>query len=100
MRNIDYEYVYKQQAKNDETWQKREKNLYYSVKNKDYIIPSLLGCVFFGILDGGLAGVILILAFDWWLCDFNNKELDKWKTVLEEREKVREFRREYLGEDV
>lgn len=87
-RNIDYDYVNKRINKNDIWWRSHEKKLYYSYKNENYIIPTILldiVCFFSGGFVEGTVGIILVTLGALAMCHNNNVALDNNPDILKQR---------------
>lgn len=92
----DIKYINEQKNKNDWLWEQEERYLYYSYKNKNYILPTLIACPFLLIINDGIVGIILLVMFVMCLCKKNNLELDRDPYILKKRESIKEYRKEYM----
>lgn len=93
-RNIDYDYVNKRINENDGFWKNDEKKLYYSYKNENYIIPTILldiVCFFSGGFVEGTVGIILVTLGALAMCHNNNVALDNNPDILKQRKLYREI---------
>lgn len=95
MRDINY--INEQKMKNDWLWQQTEKYLYYSYKNQNYILPTLIASFFLIFTKGGFYCVALIIIFDIYLCYKNNRELDNDPATLKKRKAIRGYREKYMN---
>lgn len=81
------DYIAKMMKKDDFTWKNHEKYLYYSYKNKNYILPSILIFMFCSL--GGWLGIMQYcgswLPLMYLICHSNNRALDKDVNVIIER---------------
>ena len=94
----DNNYINIQKTKNDWLWRQKEKRLYYSYKNENYIIPTILFCFFLLFIQGGIVGIILLLSYIFYLCYKNNKELDNDYNILKKKKKIKKYRMNYMNE--
>lgn len=86
----DEKYIEERKRNND--WILYEKNLYYSIKNENYIIPTILICAFLALTYYGIVKIIIVLAFVYYLCWSNNRELDNSPSILKRREEYKQTR--------
>lgn len=85
----------------DDLWKRREKYLYHSYKNENYILPTIVICpllLIFGFY--GICYDILILGYVFYLCYKNDMELSKDPRVIKSRISSRNFRRVYMNMNV
>lgn len=86
---------------NDDLWRKKEKYLYNSYKNENYILPTIAAfpfCCLFGGL--GILHFIAILIYVFYLCCKNDMALSKDPRVIESRISTRNYRRVYMNMNV
>ena len=79
------EYVATMISRDDSMWKYDEKYLYYSYKNSNYILPSILFFLF--CMLGGWEGILqycfVWLPFMYFVCHSNNRALDRdTRTVI------------------
>lgn len=83
---FDDAYVAQRIKDDDILWKTTEKNLYYSYKNQNCILPTICGCGFFALLEGGFIGIIFVLLIAKFYCDYNNMTLDINPQIRKSRE--------------
>ena len=96
--NRDEKYIAHVKSLNDHMWRTKERGLYYSYKNQEYVIPTFLICVvifFTNPMYLAITGIIMFVLGALYLCHCNNVELDKSEWVQKEREYCKNFRRKY-----
>ena len=90
--NFDYDYVLQRTKENDDYWNFPEKNLYYSVENPNCILPSICGCIFFGLCGvEGIIGIVFVLLIAKLYCDYNNLKLDINPNIVKQRQANKEY---------
>lgn len=94
----DERYLAKRKANPDRLWNEHEKYLYYSYKNKEYILPTIIACFLFAFIRLGILSDIIILIYVFCLCKANNYVLDHSEQVQKEREYYKEYRRKCYNE--
>lgn len=99
-RYIDKDYVRAMKLVNDSLWKGRERWLYYSRLNQNYIIPTVVACCLCFFLKGGFIIDLFIIDYALWLCRKNNRELDKRPSIIIERAKTRSYRRTVMKMNV
>lgn len=95
MRNIDYNYVNIRKSENDYRWKQNEKNLYYSYKNDNYVIATILICVLSLFTKGSIICSLIAFCVFLYLCHIANIELDKSDNIIKMRE---EYKKMWLKE--
>lgn len=98
--NMDKEYVRAMKLINDSMWKGRERWLYYSRLNQNYIIPTIVACCLCFFLKGGFIIDLFIIDYALWLCRRNNRELDKSVNVIIKRIDMRLYRRTVMKMNV
>lgn len=85
--NFNEGYVAAMMKRNDITWQTSEKHLYYSYKNSNWILPSILIGAFCCICSWEAILLYLLewLPFVYINCHWNNLKLDADKRVVSDR---------------
>ncbi len=81
---FNHAYVQYRMNENDSWWKNYEKYLYFNRNNKFYIMP-VLGLCFLSILCANLFWFMLCILFGTFVCDWNNRELDKDPNVVLKR---------------
>lgn len=91
---ISDHYLWKMKQRNDDTWRNSERYLYYSYKNKNFILPSILLFAFcsLGGLEGMLQYCFAYLPFVYFWCHSNNRALDRNTDVICKRITFMEMR--------
>lgn len=87
----DEAYIAMRKQENDAMWREREKCLYYSYKNPDTILITIILCCLVVFVRGGISAVPIIAFGGYVKCRLNNNDLDNSPNIQLEREMFKKY---------